>query len=77
MRELSKHELAIWEETLRLYKKYNVEDIEHDGHMVWRFAGEAARTLSLRFNCPLAFRLAQFLTDYFVGRYYSANNTAA
>lgn len=77
MSELSKHELAIWEEMIRLYSKYNDEDIEHDGHIVWRVAGEAAKTLSLRYNCPLAFKLAQLMIDYFVARYYAANKSAA
>ena len=78
MDELSKRDLAIWEEANRLYQKALNEDLEHDAHRIFQLAGESARRLIVGFEySPLACQLAQSLTDFWVCRWHSANPKTA
>jgi hypothetical protein len=60
-----------------LRREFDSADTAHDGHMIWLLAGEAVRRLCLRYNCPMAFNLAENLIDYHIGRFNDARAAAS
>ena len=75
--ELSKQMQILLNEAEYIYETYFFHaDLEHDGHAVFKVALEATRRLTLRHGGPLAFRLAQIMTDQAVAVYESANPAA-
>ena len=76
MAELSKHEQAIWEDTIRLHMKYTGHDLAHDAHEIWLLAGDACRELILKHNiCPCAVSMAKGIVNYYIQLYRMAETS--
>ena len=68
--ELSKRELGIREETVRLHQKYAGKDLAHNAHGIWLLAGDAARMI-LRYDYhPAAVTAAENIVNHYIKLYF-------
>jgi hypothetical protein len=66
-------ELTILEEARRLLMYYADKDLAHNAQGIFALAVDAAKILTLSYNHPLAFHLAQSLVNYNIALYNAAH----
>ena len=77
MMKLPKQFEEMLKDYLLLYFTFFPMDFENDGHAIFQLAGESARSLTVKYGSPLAYRMARNLVDYAVRRYEEANGKTA
>ena len=68
--ELSKHELRIVEDAIRLHKRHEDKDLLHDPHEIWLLAGDAVKSIIPRYDyCPFVCEVVQGMIDHYIAQY--------
>lgn len=73
MRNLTEREESILLSARQLCEKYANKNLAYNGHEIWHLAHDAAVSLTLRYDCPLAYQLASELVSYASSLYREAH----
>ena len=74
MKNTNDIEREIWVSAYRVHQKYADKDLAHDGHEIWKLAGECLRTLIIPYDRhPLAAKLSQCMVEYYNSLYREAH----